>query len=206
MKYCFDVKDVYGRHREELKPPSGFEFTGEFYPPKTGETYLTPRGGYWAEATDTFEMPRLILRRIPTVEEIYGAPREKLLVPSGYRLGEFERVVEGREYLNCWVATHHPATIMTYYRREEDYWRIRLHKVAPTFKEVYGVDWASNLKIPGGFVSTGGFRPAKVGEWMLLKDGRAYQATIDEHESFPRLILRPVTIKDRRWDAGTNCW
>lgn len=67
-QWCITPKDVYGKDIIE-KAPEGYEFTGEFRPPKPGDCFLTSASG-----NDVVELgclsyrnvsPRLILRKKP---------------------------------------------------------------------------------------------------------------------------------------------
>jgi len=86
---CTTVRDVYGKDFSELKAPAGYEFTGEFRLPTTTDVVLhfNKYDIYKCEHWNKWNEPRLILRKLPTPQDIYGPG--PITAPKGYKLGEF---------------------------------------------------------------------------------------------------------------------
>lgn len=150
QKHCISVEDVYGTAAPEV--PQGYELTGEFRPYKAGETVLLkPSNGKAAHKTfadgDAL-YPRLILRakKLPTIQDIYGAPLEKLTPPIGYRFtGEFRPPAAFEIYCTCSMEAYDYVKGMPPQEA-----RLILEKLppTPTIKDVYGTD---NPPIPAGW-------------------------------------------------------
>ncbi len=79
ISFTFTVQDRYGAPFDHLQPPDGYEFTGEFRPPKENEFVL---GRHGSAIIGTSPLPGLILRPRPKRKriifeecfEISGAP------------------------------------------------------------------------------------------------------------------------------------
>ncbi len=117
LYYQFSVKDRYGAPFEQLTPPDGYEFTGEFRPASPGELSAVGYGisvGYGITL-----LPVLILRPRPKrkriiFEEVRRIQRGDFACPGEWFLyDDITHPVISR------VATPGPGIVMS--RREEEF-------------------------------------------------------------------------------------
>lgn len=151
------IRDIYGKELSELKPPEGYEF-GEFRRVQTGEDWMDAYGDLLinhAEVDPPGGGYRLILKKVTTIEEVYGASLEKLTPPIGYRFtGEFRKPTAEDVCLLPDRSGGIIGTVQYEWIRPEDVERLDprliLEKLpaTPTIKDVYGTD---NPPIPAGW-------------------------------------------------------
>lgn len=162
------IRDIYGKELSELTPPKGYEF-GEFRRVQTGEDWLGAYGKLMInhpEVDPQCGRYRLILKKLPTIEDIYGAPLEKLNPPIGYRFtGEFRKPTEEDVCLLPGSPFETGHTVQYKWIRPKDMEQLKprliLEKLppTPTIKDVYGTD---NPAIPKGW---------KMKEFRRIADG-----------------------------------
>lgn len=188
QKYCMTVQEVYGR---EPVAPEGWEFTGEFRPPLRGEIYLDRAHKHKrADQTDN-PFPRLILKRAPTIKDIYGKELKYLKVPDGWRFtGEFreptlqDAFLPVGMFLTPMEPPYAPAT------RAADGPRLILEKLPanPTIKEVYGT---ATPVIPKG--------------WRF----KEFRKISGDDEPGVMILTHPASYQHAQGlyvYAATNCW
>lgn len=206
------IEELYGAPLSELTPPDGWEFTGGFRRPLTGESSWDAHGGksggvsqewgnYIPEKSYNRPYWRLILRRAtpktPTVESVYmGQTLEQLQKNAekieGFELtGEFRPVKLGEWFLG---ATGGNYKVMETYEGIGK-WRLIMRE-RPTIKSVYGAELA-DLKPPKGYRFTGEFRIPREGEiYMPDYERRTLTATCPSNvyirDCMYRLILEPL--------------
>lgn len=175
--YCLTVKDVYGAPLSDLRAPEGWEFTGEFRPPLRGERFLRIDFVGAIDTSDDYESnhPRLLLKKAPTVEDIYGEPLHMLTPNDGYEFtGEFRVPVKGDTWLNRYPAGRYSPSKWATPVDSEDGPRLILKK-APTVESVYRGQSMEQLKRNAekiaGFKWTGVFRKVKDGDYILGATG-----------------------------------
>jgi hypothetical protein len=169
--YCLTVKDVYGAPLSDLRAPEGWEFTGEFRPPLRGERFLRIDFVGAIDTSDDYASnhPRLIMKKLPTVESVYlGQSMEQLKRNAekiaGFKwTGVFRKVKDGDYFLGAAGGN----SVVPVVNRPDliGKWRVIMEKV-PTIKEIYGKELA-DLRAPDGWRFTGEFRPGKSGEYVL---------------------------------------
>lgn len=139
-----------------------FEWTGEFRKVQPDEYFLGAPGGLGVNRnvhgifTGAY---RLIMRKCPTIKEVYGKELSELTPPIGYRFtGEFRRAKAGETALLI------QGLGLFMYTSDEcgNHPRLILEKLppTPTIKDVYGTDTPI---IPKGWVMKE-FRQIKAGE------------------------------------------
>lgn len=139
-----------------------FEWTGEFRKVQLDEYFLGAPGGLGVNRnvhgifTGAY---RLIMRKCPTIKEVYGKELSELTPPIGYRFtGEFRRAKAGETALLI------QGLGLFMYTSDEcgNHPRLILEKLppTPTIKDVYGTDTPI---IPKGWVMKE-FRQIKAGE------------------------------------------
>ena len=169
--YCLTVKDAYGAPLSDLRAPEGWEFTGEFRPPLRGEEFLGAGRAKYLDAISNFPFncPRLIMKKLPTVESVYlGQSMEQLKQTAqeleGFKwTGVFRKVKDGDYILGAAGGN----SVVPVVNRPDliGEWRVIMEKL-PTIKEIYGKELA-DLRAPDGWRFTGEFRPGKSGEYVL---------------------------------------
>lgn len=74
ISYTFSVADRYGAPFEQLKPPDGYEFTGEFRPVPAdkafSEHWFNPQRLWYSHRSEHHRLPVLILRPLPKRKRI----------------------------------------------------------------------------------------------------------------------------------------
>jgi len=180
------VRRIYGKPWEELVIPEGFEVAEEKPRlPLKGEEYLTLWGTVtknpfgWEDLRDGRPWERIILRRTPTVESVYGKPLDQLSAPKGWEFtGKFRPPKAGE----CWLSSQGP-----YYSAvgplsrdgNANALRLILRKAPPRRRLVFDIV---------------GKRAPKVGDWFRATTGVVLQAGADYEGS--RLILSPGRIEE----------
>ncbi len=126
FSYTFTVEDRYGAPFEQLKPPDGYEFTGEFRRTKQHEWSLTLNGTAIYSADGESLLPNVILRPLhPRPKRKRIIFEETMKVPAGcfpmaghewYSIASHEGCIF-KALLSCTFTE--PATLYT--RREEEF-------------------------------------------------------------------------------------
>jgi hypothetical protein len=194
------IESVYGEPLEQLKPPEGFEFSGEFRDPREGDTFLSLHEMGALTAGKDWPVPRLILRRI----EQPNPPKPEKATDQ-----ILANIQQGRKCRECKAFA--PIMFMDAFGKpgvcEACYERLHPRPPEPiTVESIYGAPLAS-LQPPAGW-TLGEFRKPKFGERFLSRkrllptryDGGAWTGG-------PRLILEPVKADapKRRWVFETIC-
>ena len=143
-KYCISIEAVYGCAAPTV--PHGWELTGEFRPPRRGETILLNTEGHTHSVSTDWHgfAPRLILRKTTTVEDVYGKPLSELTPPKGWRFtGAFRPPAAFEVYCTRIME----ASEVGMPPKEA---RLILEKLpaTPTIEDVYGTD---SPAIPAGW-------------------------------------------------------
>lgn len=212
------IESVYGKPLGELTTPEGFEFTGEFRPPVCGEHFKSAAS--WlnmevlAEKNPSNGEPRLILRKVCTVRDIYGAdlkdlkpperrkriwikcsPKEAFIpanapyVSEGWVFtGEFRAPKKG----DCFLGSGIFGLVMAGYDFYENESAKRLI-LRPDWKcEVKLEDVYSNYQIPKGYKPVR-FAPPKAGETYVKDNSKREMSGVTmaacDHRT-PRLVVQ----------------
>ena len=85
------ISDIYGKPLSELKPPDGWEFTGEFRYPVPGEAFRDSQADQHVCAPSNWNEPRLILRKVKPKSEL----RTRIIFEP---TGELRRAITGEWY------------------------------------------------------------------------------------------------------------
>lgn len=122
--YQFSVEERYGAPFEQLTPPAGYEFTGDFRPSKSGELSLGHVLGVEYVNSASSNLPVLILRPRPKRKRIIFEEIAKVAAGSPiagyewYQFGVYEDVFKATTASR---SSKFAALTTIYSRREEEF-------------------------------------------------------------------------------------